>query len=178
MPTNTAATGSLTLTYGLPEWQIEGYPQSRHHVIPFLHPPLREVWLLPKDSMDTISTTTWGLPNNNSNTKICLYCLLSQINSKPQLLSQQMSWLHRCLPAPTLVSALYPPSDTSSSLLLASSHTQASSILLSPRPPLPCSPMPLMFVLHPGCWQNPTTITSYSHVSLQPSSTSLLPSAF
>ena len=168
MPTNIAATPSFTLTYGLPQWQIKGCPQSRGHVTPFLHLPLSKVWLLPRDAMDTISTRTWGLPDNKGNTKICAYCFLFRLtpnhdcspnrcpdvlsplllaSTNPSLCPLTTIW---SLPTPCCYPALIP---------------KASSTLLYPRPPLPCSPMPLIFVLHIGCWQNRITITSYGHVS-------------
>lgn len=101
-------------------------------------------------------------------------CLLSQINTKPQLFCQQKSWpILPTLPASAqlcqghLVSALF------HHLLLPTAFIEVAHPKLSqdhsfnPKPTVSCiCTAALRLDLHPSGWQNPTTITSYGCVSL------------
>lgn len=111
-----------------------------------------------------------------ANTKICLLCLGAHLGEATTALPTEVltCFLQSFLPASAkvwqrhLISAFYPPS-ASPQRRRCPRHTPKT----SPRPdhsvPVPSVsciyPVTLRLDLHPNCWQKPTTITSYGHVS-------------
>lgn len=156
-----------------------GLSPIRGLIIPFFHPPLSEVWLLPKDTTDTISTATWDLPITKA--------ILGYVST---VFSPKLTPKHNCNPrrpdrfSPPLVAKTNP---CLCPLLTTWSSIPTAAIQLScPKLPQHCSIpdilclaakslLSLFFILAVG--KTPWPLLSYGHLCLQPSPASLLPSA-
>lgn len=100
-------------------------------------------------------------------------CLLSQINTKPQLFCQQKSWpILPTLPASAqlcqghLVSALFHHLLLPAAVIEVAHPKLSQDHSFNPKPPVSCICTAALWLdLHPSGWQNPTTVTSYRRVS-------------